>query len=130
MVLRWVMLLALAACGPIEYVSSVTRTADGAVERARAADAEKHALYWWTRAVLYLRQARIEAAASDFSAANRFGRLAAEAADRARAVALAKAEDGNKDSNDADRKDAGSKDAGSTGSNNAADGAPRNEGAK
>ncbi len=86
-----ILLLACAplACGPIEYVGQVTRRATSEVEAARAVDAAKHAPYWWTRAVEYLHQARVEAAAADFQAANRFGRLAAEAAVQARADALA-----------------------------------------
>jgi hypothetical protein len=78
----------LCACGPIEYVNQVTRRADSAVAAARVAEAETYSPYWWTRATEYLRQARVEAAAADFQAANRFGRLATEAADKAREEAL------------------------------------------
>jgi len=78
----------LSACGPIEYVNQVTFRADSAVEAARAANAEKLAPYWWTRATEYLHQARVEAASADFQAANRFGRLATEAAARAREESL------------------------------------------
>jgi hypothetical protein len=81
------------ACGPIQYVDTVTRRADDAVEAARAANAAKWSPYWWTRAVEYLRQARIEAASADFQAANRFGRLAEEAAIRAREESLRRAAD-------------------------------------
>jgi hypothetical protein len=83
----------LLACGPIEYVNTVTRKADSAVEAARAADAPKWSPYWWTRAVEYLHQARVEAASADFQAANRFGRLAEEAARKAREEALRRAAD-------------------------------------
>jgi hypothetical protein len=84
---------ALVACGPIEYVNQVTRRADTAVSEARTAEAPTLAPYWWTRAVEYLRQARVEAAAADFQAANRFGRLATEAAEKAREEALRAAAD-------------------------------------
>jgi hypothetical protein len=90
-----VCLLALAACGPIEYVNTVTRRADDAVEEARAANAAKWSPYWWTRAVEYLHQARAEAASADFQAANRFGRLAAEAAETARDESVRRASDPN-----------------------------------
>lgn len=82
------LVLALGACGPIEYVNTVTRGADSAVEQARAANAAKWSPYWWTRAVEYLHQARVEAASADFQAANRFGRLAEEAAIKARDEAI------------------------------------------
>ncbi len=83
------LVLTLAACGPIEYVNTVTRGADSAVEQARAANAAKWSPYHWTRAVEYLHQARVEAASADFQAANRFGRLAEEAAAKARDEAIA-----------------------------------------
>ncbi len=73
----------LAACGPIAYVNEVTRRADDAVAQARQAEAEKHAPYWWTRANEYLHKARENAARADFQGANRFGRLATEAAEKA-----------------------------------------------
>lgn len=86
----WLIVVALSAgCGPIEYVNTVTRSASNAVSSARAADAEKLSPYWWTRAVEYLHQARVLAAHSDFQAANRFGRRATEAANKAREEALA-----------------------------------------
>jgi kynurenine formamidase len=64
-------------------VGEVTMRADGAVARARHAEAEKYAPYWWTRATEYLHKARERAAYADFQGANRFGRLAAEAAEQA-----------------------------------------------
>jgi hypothetical protein len=73
----------LAACGPIAYVNEVTRRADNAVAEARHAEADKYAPYWWTRATQYLHKARENAAHADFQGANRFGRLAAEAAEQA-----------------------------------------------
>lgn len=70
-------------CGPLSYIRGVTGGADDAVEEARRADAEKLAPYWWTRATAYLARARHEAADADWQAANRFGRLAEEAARKA-----------------------------------------------
>lgn len=67
-------------CGPLRYVRGVSGDADDAVEEARRAEAEKLAPYWWTRATAYLARARYEAAEADWQAANRFGRLAEEAA--------------------------------------------------
>jgi hypothetical protein len=80
------------ACGPIGYVTNV-RSASTAVEEARAVNAAKYAPYEWTRAVEYLHQARAEAAMADFEAANRFGRLATEAASKARTDAIRRAAD-------------------------------------
>jgi hypothetical protein len=85
--------VAAAACGPIEYVSGVTYGASNAVDTARAANAAKWSPYWWTRATEYLHKSREEAAYSNFQAANHFGRLAREAADKAREEALHRAAD-------------------------------------
>ncbi len=75
--------VAATACGPIAYVNEVTRRASTSVDAARAAQADKYAPYYWTRANQYLHQARVKAAKSDWEGANRFGRLASEAADKA-----------------------------------------------
>ncbi len=83
---------AAAACGPVGYVSKV-RGAATAVDEARAVNAAKYAPYEWTRAVEYLHAARAEAAMADFQAANRFGRLAAEAASKAKTDAIRRAGD-------------------------------------
>lgn len=85
--------LAPAACGPVGYISQVTRTASTAVDEARALNAAKYSPYWWTRAVEYLHQARVEAAAADFEAANRFGRLATAAAEQAKADSIRRSSD-------------------------------------
>lgn len=90
-------LLALAlgattlGCGPVEYVSQVTRTASAEVAAARTARAERYAPYWYTLAVEYLHKAREEASYADFQAANRFGQRAEEAARRAREIAVERA---------------------------------------
>ncbi len=82
-VIALALLTATSACGPIVYVSEVTRSASTNVEAARAAQADKYAPYWWTRATQYIHQARVKAAYADFEGANRFGRLANEAAKQA-----------------------------------------------
>lgn len=86
-----VCLVSIAGCGPIEYVNQVTRKASASVEAARSAGADKYSPYYYTLAKEYLRKARVEAAAADFEAANRFGRAAEAAADKARAEAIERA---------------------------------------
>ena len=83
----------LLGCGPVGYVNQVTRKASTAVDEARSVGADRLSPYWWTRAVEYLHQARVEAAAADWQAANRFGRLATAAAEQARADAIRRAAD-------------------------------------
>lgn len=86
----------LVACGPVAYVGEVTRKASDRVEKARAAEADKYAPYYWTRAKEYLYKARERAAYADYQGANRFGRLAAEAADLAEQEAVAAKKDPSK----------------------------------
>lgn len=81
------------ACGPVEYVNQVSRKASSEVEAAKAVRADKYAVYYYTLAVEYLHKAREEAAHSDYQAANRFGKRAAEAARKARKQALERAND-------------------------------------
>lgn len=81
--MRVALLVALVACGPVVYVSEVTRNASDAVDAARAAHADKYSPYYWTRATEYLHEAREAGARADFQAANRYGRLATEAANQA-----------------------------------------------
>lgn len=81
---------AAPGCGPIEYVHQVTYEASAEVAAARAAEAEKRAPYYFTRAVEYLEQAKIEAAEADYQAATRFGAKAEEAAREARKQARAR----------------------------------------
>lgn len=88
--------LALAACGPVLYVSDVTRKATDAVEAARAVHADKYAPYWWTRATQYLHKAHEVAAHADFQAANRFGRIATESATKAAEEATLAARDASR----------------------------------
>lgn len=74
----------------MEYIKQVPRGAAPAVEKATAVanDDSPEYLYWHTLSVEYLRKSRQEAAAADFQAANRFGRLSEEAAEKARQAAL------------------------------------------
>ena len=91
----WLVMLAVVAsgCGPFVYINDVTRHASSKVDEARAAEADKYSPYYWTRATEFLRKARELAAHADFQAANRYGRLAGEAAENA----LAEAETAKKD---------------------------------
>src|SRR4051794_32360729 len=91
-----VVFLWLVACGPVAYVNQVTMTADSAVENARAAKAEKFSPYYWTRRISCLNMAGVVAGHADFQGANRFGRLAAEAAVRAKEEAEIGAQDPSK----------------------------------
>jgi sRNA-binding protein len=84
---RALVLVLLVGCGPVAYVGQVTLKADDAVEAARAAEADKYSPYYWTRATQYLYMARDVAGHADYQGANRFGRLAAEAAIKAKAEA-------------------------------------------
>jgi hypothetical protein len=86
---------ALAGCGPVSYVGG-TRTASDAIEAARAVHADKYAPYWWTRATQYLHKANEVAAHADFQGANRFGRLATEAATKAAEEATLAARDASR----------------------------------
>ena len=82
--LRWVALVLVVGCGPVAYVQQVSMSADTALEQAREAGAEKYSPYWWTRATQYLHMAREVAAHADYQGANRFGRLATDAAEHAK----------------------------------------------
>jgi len=78
-------------CGSVIYVNQVTRKASTSVEAAKAAEADVYAPYHYTLAVHYLRKSREEAAAADFQAANRFGRMSHKAAETARELAVERA---------------------------------------
>ena len=86
--MRWVALvMLLASCGPVAYIGQVTIKADDAIEAARVSEADKYSPYWWTRATQYLYMAREVAAHADYQGANHFGRLATEAAEKAKVEA-------------------------------------------
>jgi sRNA-binding protein len=85
---RWALTLVIVlasglGCGPVLYVNEVTLHAADAVDEARAAQADKYAPYYWTRATQYLVMAREQAARADFQGANHFGKLATEAGKQA-----------------------------------------------
>ena len=80
-------------CGPIEYVSQVTRRASADLASAKAVKADKYAPYHYTLAVEYLHKAREEAAHADYQSANEFGRRASSAAKQARVLAIERAGD-------------------------------------
>jgi uncharacterized protein DUF4398 len=52
------LMLVMAGCGPIEYISTVTFDASKAVQAARASRAPELAPYEYTAAVEYLHKAR------------------------------------------------------------------------
>lgn len=83
------------ACGAVGYVSRVTLSASSSVEAAEVVNAEQYAPYEYTRAKEYLHKAREEASYADFQAANRFGKLAHEAAVEARKLSVARAANKN-----------------------------------
>ncbi|HEU0032721.1 MAG TPA: DUF4398 domain-containing protein [Kofleriaceae bacterium] len=97
---RWVLVTCLAlsagACGPIVYVNRVTRTATDAIRAAEAAEAPKYAPYYYTRAKEYLAKAREVGAHADYQGANRYGRLATEAAQLAEQTAIEARKDPSK----------------------------------
>jgi hypothetical protein len=82
------MLTGPLACGPVQYISTVTQGAAASVAAAKAANAETYAPYEYTAAVEYLHKAREEEGYADHQAAVRFGRLAQRHADKARQIAV------------------------------------------
>jgi len=84
----------LAACGPVDYLSTVTLKATRAVAEARTANAERLAPYEYWSAVEYLRMAKEMAAYADYLVANRYGEAAAKMATEARRLAAEKAQAG------------------------------------
>jgi hypothetical protein len=79
---------AIAACGPIQYIGTVTQDAASQVAAARSAQADKYAPYEYTAAVEYLHKAREEEGYADHQSAVKFGRLAVEHAEKAKQIAL------------------------------------------
>ena len=79
---------AMAGCGPVQYVSQVTRRAAAEVAAAKSAGAERYAPYEYTAATEFLHKAREEAGYADYQAAIRFGNKAEEHAKKARELAI------------------------------------------
>jgi hypothetical protein len=81
-------LAALAACGPIRS-SKALIDADVEVEAARAAGAQKSAVYEYTAAEAYLHEARVQSGQAQFEASEGFAEKAIKLAQEARKKALA-----------------------------------------
>jgi hypothetical protein len=79
------------ACGPVQYLTTVTGDASSEIAAARAAGADKYAPYEWTAANEYYHKAREEEGYADHQAAVHFGNLARDLAKQARQIALAQA---------------------------------------
>ena len=77
-----------AACGPVQYIGTVTQSAASSVAAAKAANAETYAPFEYTAAVEYLHKAREEEGYADHQAAVRFGKLAQQHADKAKKIAI------------------------------------------
>jgi len=90
------MLAIPTACGPIEYINTSTLKASSEVAAAKSVNAAKWAPYYYTLAVEYLHQSRVEASYADYQAANRFGRRSAVAAKKARMLAIERAKNPEK----------------------------------
>jgi hypothetical protein len=98
MLLRAVVATALAmaiiGCGPVQYISTVSRGASADLDAAKAAGADKYAPYEYTAAAEYLHKAREEEGYADHQAAIHFGQVASDMAKKAREIALAQAASG------------------------------------
>jgi hypothetical protein len=81
-------LAALAACGPIRSSKALV-DADVELEAARAAGAQKSAVYEYTAAEAYLHEARVQSGQAQFEASEDFADKAVRFAQEARKKALA-----------------------------------------
>jgi hypothetical protein len=82
--------VAAGGCGPIEYLSQVSRRAEQTLERARREGAATYAPYELTAATEYLDQAREEASHSQYGPALEYGRRAEDLGNRALAISREK----------------------------------------
>jgi hypothetical protein len=82
--------LALSACGPVEYISHITFQAQRAVDQARNANAEQLAPYEWTLAVEHLYKARELGGYARFQEAVAYGKTAVQYGRQAESIALGK----------------------------------------
>ena len=85
---------AVQACGPIEYLNTVTFNASQAVAEAKAANAEKLAPYEYWSALVYLRMAQEKASYADFQLSIKYGERAIKMGKKARKIAVEKGEEG------------------------------------
>jgi len=78
MLLRWalgaILAIALAGCGPIQFISQVTIRAEKSVADAKLQQADKYAPYEYYGAAAYLEQAKHRAAFGDFQTSYRYGK--------------------------------------------------------
>jgi len=92
--LRGSLLLALvamgSACGPIEYITTITFQAQKAIDQAKAANAPEYAPYEWTLAEEHLMKARELGGYARFQEAVDYGKTAIKYGREAESVALEK----------------------------------------
>jgi hypothetical protein len=75
--------MALGACGPIQFVSQVTIRAEKSVADAKLQQADKYAPYEYYGAEAYLEQAKHRAGFGDFQTCYRYGKKAEKMAKEA-----------------------------------------------
>lgn len=86
--------LLLAACGPVDYLNTVTLKATRAVADAQAANAEKLAPYEYWSALIYLQMAREKVGYADYEDAVDYGEKSEKAAIKAKKIAAEKGQEG------------------------------------
>lgn len=86
--------VAVAGCGPIEYINQVGVKAASAVSAAKLAQADRYAPYEYTAAEEYLHKAREEASYAEYQEAIEYGRRSEEMANKGRAIAVARLSQG------------------------------------
>ena len=86
--------LVLAACGPVDYLNTVTLKATRAVADAKAANAEKLAPYEYWSALTYLQMAREKVGYADYEDAVSYGEKSEEMAIKAKKLAAEKGQEG------------------------------------
>ncbi len=86
--------LVLGACGPVDYLNTVTLKATRAVADAKAANAEKLAPYEYWSALTYLQMAREKVGYADFEDAVNYGEKSEEMAKKAKKLAAEKGQEG------------------------------------
>ena len=78
---------AISACGPIDYLNTVTRKATRALADAKAANAEQLAPYEYWTGVTYLNMAREKASYADYMIAVDYGERSEAASLKAKGLA-------------------------------------------